>query len=497
MNLGGACEIGLEFEPAEPKNKSFQRKRKRERHRTVRLSSLKFFIFSFFKGPSTSHRAQSFASGMKSHVRGGNMNSLPLKYKFLVVFRLRHVAPTSISICILSFSATPFFKSLQFLGFSPFESSSSMGRFPTSETSPGSASMGIFLPSEPSSGSPSMGSFPPSEASFGSPSVGHLTHFEAGSSRHRSPARRSQQCSPARPPPSTPTTPFRHCIIPDVPSQNRIPIMLSPKPPRSMRSPRPFSSKMERNCSNDIHKEQGCSSNEESPPAGKQPNPSLKIIIRWSGKMPTASDNAAEEKAGEDASEFDEEKVKHQVEKNWSDEEYVEDQAEKKWKDEEMVDDQSKKWGDEKRVEGRVEKKWRYEEMVGDQVEKKQEDEEMEEDEADEEWKDEEMVEDQPEEQKDEKMIDDRVEKKWNLRPRKPIGKARAGAGNVPQLQGGSSSQKAPQKKPAVKKKKPMKLSIALTKKEIEEDLLAMTGSRPSKKPKRRPKALERILNVR
>lgn len=285
--------------------------------------------------------------------------------------------------------------------------SASMGRFPTSESSSGSPSMGGFPPSEASSGSPSLGSFPPSEASSGSPSMGRFPHFEAGSSRHQSPASRTQHCSAARPFPCTPAGPSQHCS-PDVSSQNRSLTMLPPKPPRSMRSPRPFTSRMERDCSTDIHQDRkmGCSSTEESLPAEKQPNSSLKIIIRWSGKQPAASDNAAEEKAGGEEPKPEEGKVK---------EEKVEDQA----------------------------------------------------------------------------------EKKWNLRPRKPIGKGGAGAVQEPQLQEGSSSQKAPKKKPAEKKKKPMKLSIALSRREIEEDLFAMTGSRPSRKPKRRPKQVQNIVNVR
>lgn len=102
----------------------------------------------------------------------------------------------------------------------------------------------------------------------------------------------------------------------------------------------------------------------------------------------------------------------------------------------------------------------------------------------------------------EEEKIEDQVEKKWNLRRRKPTrkggGGGGGGAGKEPQMKEGGSSQKAPKKKPAAAKKpKPLKLSISLTRREIEEDLYAMTGTRPSRKPKRRPKQLQNTVNVR
>lgn len=46
------------------------------------------------------------------------------------------------------------------------------------------------------------------------------------------------------------------------------------------------------------------------------------------------------------------------------------------------------------------------------------------------------------------------------------------------------------------RKREAPRLSIALTKKEIEYDLLAMTGSKPSRRPKKRPKSVQKKSDV-
>ncbi|KAL5794988.1 hypothetical protein ACOSP7_003582 [Xanthoceras sorbifolium] len=90
--------------------------------------------------------------------------------------------------------------------------------------------------------------------------------------------------------------------------------------------------------------------------------------------------------------------------------------------------------------------------------------------------------------------------KTWNLRPRKPMtinnnGNASGGAATLeirapqdPKLGG-----KAPAAKNEKEEKK--KFSIVLTKEEIEEDFLAMTGGKPSKRPQKRTKSVQKQLD--
>lgn len=49
----------------------------------------------------------------------------------------------------------------------------------------------------------------------------------------------------------------------------------------------------------------------------------------------------------------------------------------------------------------------------------------------------------------------------------------------------------------AKKKEKPKRFSVALTREEIEEDFLKMTGSRPHRKPKKRSKHEQKVMEVR
>ncbi|CAK9146204.1 unnamed protein product [Ilex paraguariensis] len=113
---------------------------------------------------------------------------------------------------------------------------------------------------------------------------------------------------------------------------------------------------------------------------------------------------------------------------------------------------------------------------------------------------------------------DEVIEKTWNLRPRKPIqnpsnsnviatgksGTSKAGGSSKPENKalkgtGGGNDAKAEKKKEKAKEKEKDKdkcpvtnFSIELTPQEIEEDFLLMTGKRPSRKPKKRSKAVQK-----
>ena len=78
------------------------------------------------------------------------------------------------------------------------------------------------------------------------------------------------------------------------------------------------------------------------------------------------------------------------------------------------------------------------------------------------------------------------VQEKWKLVPRKWHDQEK-----IPE--------KIPNKKQYAdqKKEKRMKLSVALSRREIEEDMFAITGSRLSRKPKKRPKKLQDMVDVR
>ncbi|KAF3440085.1 hypothetical protein FNV43_RR18363 [Rhamnella rubrinervis] len=100
--------------------------------------------------------------------------------------------------------------------------------------------------------------------------------------------------------------------------------------------------------------------------------------------------------------------------------------------------------------------------------------------------------------------IDEAVPKTWNLRPRKPVpkpsigGPSRTGAPVVeefktspqgrPELAG---SRMGAETKEAGKRK----FSISLSKDEIEEDIFAITGSKPAKRPRKRAKIVQKQLD--
>ncbi|MBA0553520.1 hypothetical protein Golob_012697, partial [Gossypium lobatum] len=58
-----------------------------------------------------------------------------------------------------------------------------------------------------------------------------------------------------------------------------------------------------------------------------------------------------------------------------------------------------------------------------------------------------------------------------------------------------SRSRNATESKPAEKKAKKQKFSISLTREEIDEDIFAMTGSKASRRPKKRAKNVQKQLD--
>ncbi|XP_074326497.1 uncharacterized protein LOC141664442 [Apium graveolens] len=79
--------------------------------------------------------------------------------------------------------------------------------------------------------------------------------------------------------------------------------------------------------------------------------------------------------------------------------------------------------------------------------------------------------------------VDESSGKSWNLRPRKPVS-----AKSPVNLDVGVP-------KHVRREKKKKKLSISLTKDEIEEDLYSMTGTLPSKRPKKRNRAVQKLVD--
>ncbi|XP_057808381.1 uncharacterized protein LOC131022853 [Salvia miltiorrhiza] len=96
----------------------------------------------------------------------------------------------------------------------------------------------------------------------------------------------------------------------------------------------------------------------------------------------------------------------------------------------------------------------------------------------------------------------------WNLRPRNArskFDKEIVGGENKPQPQlrssgaksGKSGGEKREDKEKGEKKeKKKLSINIGLTKEEIEEDIFALTGSKPSRRPKKRPKNVQKQLDL-
>lgn len=80
----------------------------------------------------------------------------------------------------------------------------------------------------------------------------------------------------------------------------------------------------------------------------------------------------------------------------------------------------------------------------------------------------------------------------WNLRPRKPVTK-KSSTGQI--VGGAMSNGVALDGSDRAEAERMAKVSIPLTKEEIEVDFLAFTGSRPARRPKKRAKIIQRDLN--
>lgn len=110
------------------------------------------------------------------------------------------------------------------------------------------------------------------------------------------------------------------------------------------------------------------------------------------------------------------------------------------------------------------------------------------------------------------------VQKPWNLRPRKPMlpksafeigaGASRNNNNNNggESLEVGNNNGENPAPKSlrlrgfadtqCVEKKEKRKFWIALSREEIEEDIFVMTGSRPARRPRKRPKTVQKQMDV-
>ncbi|XVF79787.1 hypothetical protein PTKIN_Ptkin15bG0017600 [Pterospermum kingtungense] len=102
------------------------------------------------------------------------------------------------------------------------------------------------------------------------------------------------------------------------------------------------------------------------------------------------------------------------------------------------------------------------------------------------------------------------IPKTWNLRPRKPISKPKNQNGGGPKIGSSAADEnknhrpessrsrsvtepKAAEKKD--KKEKKQRFSVSLTREEIDEDIFSMTGSKASRRPKKRAKNVQRQLD--
>lgn len=110
----------------------------------------------------------------------------------------------------------------------------------------------------------------------------------------------------------------------------------------------------------------------------------------------------------------------------------------------------------------------------------------------------------------------DEESKTWNLRPRKPMRKSLNVNGGTVKNNGLAIPEKSkaepPLKNPnsrsgenkgnscsggEKKEKRKLSISVALSKEEIEEDIFALTGSKPARRPKKRAKNVQRQVDVR
>uniref|UniRef100_A0A5B6Z1F4 DUF1639 family protein n=1 Tax=Davidia involucrata TaxID=16924 RepID=A0A5B6Z1F4_DAVIN len=109
--------------------------------------------------------------------------------------------------------------------------------------------------------------------------------------------------------------------------------------------------------------------------------------------------------------------------------------------------------------------------------------------------------------------VEELVAKTWNLRPRRSIHKQSNANGGTPKVGGtllqdnkAHSPQAATNRPESIRlrsspeadvaeKEKQQKFSISLSREEIEEDVFAMTGSKPARRPKKRAKTLQKQID--
>ncbi|KAL1543347.1 hypothetical protein AAHA92_20331 [Salvia divinorum] len=88
----------------------------------------------------------------------------------------------------------------------------------------------------------------------------------------------------------------------------------------------------------------------------------------------------------------------------------------------------------------------------------------------------------------------------WNLRPRNVKSKEVFGGemnkAEAQMRRGGKEGKGDDREKGEKKKKKKLSINIALTKEEIEEDIFALTGAKPSRRPQKRPKNVQKQLDL-
>lgn len=106
----------------------------------------------------------------------------------------------------------------------------------------------------------------------------------------------------------------------------------------------------------------------------------------------------------------------------------------------------------------------------------------------------------------------DEESKTWNLRPRKPIRKSLNMNGVTVKINGSSVPEKHKTQSPSrnlhktegkcygggggeKKEKRKLSVSVALLKEEIEEDIFALTGSKPARRPKKRAKNIQKQVD--
>ena len=104
------------------------------------------------------------------------------------------------------------------------------------------------------------------------------------------------------------------------------------------------------------------------------------------------------------------------------------------------------------------------------------------------------------------------MQKPWNLRPRKPavpVAGAASRSGNGEAMEAGGTVNGEGAKSMRLRgmmmgeaqcsseRKEKRKFWIALSREEIEEDIFVMTGSRPARRPRKRPKNVQKQMDVR